>query len=44
MLHDLARCGMIIEPNNPDAVNPAIAHWLTIEDQWRRIGDLERYA
>ena len=23
-------------PNKPDAANPAIALWLTTEDQWRR--------
>jgi hypothetical protein len=28
--------------NNPDAVNPAMALGLTIEDQWRRVTDLER--
>jgi hypothetical protein len=28
-------------PNKPDAANPAMALWLTIEDQWRRV-DLER--
>jgi hypothetical protein len=32
----------IPEPNKPDAVNPAMALWLTIEDQWRRVTDLER--
>jgi hypothetical protein len=31
-------------PNKPDAANPAIALWLTIEDQWRRVADLERWA
>lgn len=30
------------QPNKPDAVNPAMALWLTIEDQWRRVTDLER--
>jgi len=30
-------------PNKPDAVNPAMALRLTIEDQWRRVSDLERY-
>jgi hypothetical protein len=30
--------------NKPDAANPAMALWLTIEDQWRRIADLERWA
>lgn len=29
-------------PNKPDAVNPAIALRLTIEDQWRRGTDPER--
>ncbi len=29
-------------PNKPDAVNPAMALWLTIEDQWRRVTDLDR--
>jgi hypothetical protein len=29
-------------PNKPDAANPAMALWLTIEDQWRRVADLER--
>ena len=28
----------------PDAVNPAMALWLPIEDQWRRVTDLERWA
>jgi len=31
-------------PNKPDAVNPAMALRLTIEDQWRRVTDLERWA
>jgi hypothetical protein len=30
------------EPNKPDAANPAMALWLTIEDQWRRVADLGR--
>ena len=30
------------KPNKPDAANPAIALWLTIEDRWRRVADLER--
>ncbi len=30
-------------PNKPDAVNPAMALWLTIKDQWRRVTDLERW-
>jgi hypothetical protein len=34
----------IFAPNKPDAVNPAMALWLTIEDQWRRVTDLERWA
>jgi hypothetical protein len=29
-------------PNKPDAVNPAMALWFAIEDQWRRVTDLER--
>jgi hypothetical protein len=32
----------MVSPNKPDAVNPAMALWLTIEDQWRRVTDLER--
>ena len=35
---------MFLMPNKPDAVNPAMALWLTIEDQWRRVTDLERSA
>jgi hypothetical protein len=31
-----------LTPNKRDAVNPAMALWLTIEDQWRRVTDLER--
>jgi hypothetical protein len=30
--------------NKPDAVNPAMALRLAIEDQWRRVTDLERWA
>jgi hypothetical protein len=30
--------------HKPDAANPAMALWLTIEDQWRRVADLERSA
>jgi hypothetical protein len=30
------------QPNKPDAVNPAMALRLAIEDQWRRVTDLER--
>jgi hypothetical protein len=29
-------------PIKPDAANPARTLWLTIEDQWRRVADLER--
>jgi hypothetical protein len=29
-------------PNKPDAVNPAMALRLAVEDQWRRVTDLER--
>jgi hypothetical protein len=29
-------------PNKPDAANPAMTLWLTIEDQWRRVADLGR--
>jgi hypothetical protein len=28
--------------NKPDAANPAMTLWLTIEDLWRRVADLER--
>jgi hypothetical protein len=28
--------------NKPDAVNPATVLWFAIEDQWRRVTDLER--
>ena len=28
-------------PNKPDAVNLARTLWLAIEDQWRRVTDLE---
>jgi len=31
-------------PNKPDAANPAMTLWLTIEDQGRRVADLERSA
>jgi len=31
-------------PNKPDAVNPAMALRFAIEDQWRRVTDLERWA
>ncbi len=29
-------------PNKPDAANPAMALQFAIEDQWRRVADLER--
>lgn len=29
-------------PKNPDAVNPPMALWLTIETQWCRVTDQER--
>jgi hypothetical protein len=28
--------------NKPDAANPAMTLWLTIDDQRRRVADLER--
>lgn len=31
-----------IGPTKPDAANPEVTLWLTIEDQWRRIADLGR--
>jgi hypothetical protein len=30
--------------NKPDAANPAMTLWLTIEDQWRRAADLGRWT
>jgi hypothetical protein len=27
-------------PNKPDAVNPAMALWFAVEDQWRRVTEL----
>jgi len=30
--------------NKPDAVNPAMALCFALEDQWRRVTDLERSA
>jgi hypothetical protein len=30
--------------NKPDAVNPAMALRFAVEDQWRRVADLERWA
>jgi len=35
---------MIESSNKPDAVNPAIALWLTLVGQWRRVTDLDRSA
>ena len=32
------------KPGPYPAVNPAIALWLTIEAQWRRVTDLERWT
>jgi hypothetical protein len=32
----------MMKPNNPDAVNPAMALRFAVEDQWRRVTDLER--
>jgi hypothetical protein len=32
------------QANKPDAVNPATALLFAVEDQWRRVTDLERYA
>jgi len=34
----------VSKPNKPDAANPAIPLWLTIDDQRRRVADLERSA
>jgi hypothetical protein len=31
-------------PNKPDAVNPAMALRFAIENQWRRVTDLDRSA
>jgi len=31
-------------PNTPDAANPALTLWLTIDGLWRRVADLERWA
>jgi hypothetical protein len=31
-------------PNKPDAVNPAVTLWFTIEEHWRRVTDVERWA
>jgi uncharacterized protein YceK len=45
MIH-MSGCGTNISadgwPNKPDAANPAMTLWLTIEHQWRRVADLER--
>jgi hypothetical protein len=35
---------MKARPNKPDAANPATTLWLTIEDQRRRVADLERWT
>jgi len=32
------------EPNKPDAVNPAMTLQFAIDDQWRRVTDLERWV
>ena len=44
----MSGCGTNISadgwPNKPDAANPAMTLWLTIEHQWRRVADLERWA
>jgi len=32
------------KPNKPDAVNPAMTLRFPIQDQWRRVTDLERWA
>jgi hypothetical protein len=29
-------------PDKPDAANAAMTLWLTIKDQWRRVGDVKR--
>jgi hypothetical protein len=28
--------------NKPDAANPAMTFWFTVEDQWCRVADPER--
>jgi len=33
-----------MKANKPDALNPAIALWLTIDDRVRRVTDLGRYV
>jgi hypothetical protein len=35
---------MNVTPNKPDAVNPAMALWFAVEDHWRRVTDLGRWA
>ncbi|MHB9010154.1 MAG: hypothetical protein ACYDC1_24860, partial [Limisphaerales bacterium] len=30
--------------NKPDPASPAMALWFAIEDQWRRVAGLERWA
>ena len=39
-----AKNGGVNMSNKPDAVNPAMALRFAIEDQWRRVTDLERSA
>jgi hypothetical protein len=34
--------GHKMPPNQPDAANPAMALWLTVEGQWCRVADLGR--
>jgi hypothetical protein len=34
---------MTVVPNKPDPANPAMTLWLTIDDHWRRVADLERW-
>jgi hypothetical protein len=35
---------MIPEAQQADAPKPAMALWPTIEDQWRRVAELKRWA
>ena len=30
--------------NKPDAANPAMTLWVTIESRWRRVADLKRFT
>jgi hypothetical protein len=32
------------QANEPDAADPAMTLWFAIEDQWRRVTDLERWT